>query len=180
MNMWTKRALGLLVLCVLVLVGVSGLVYRALWVRYEQGLQQFEARSERIDGVIRAGETIEKRLGVARDVVAPLLFARGTNAENEIQQKLRDLISASGVTLVSSQAALEEAGDKKIARYRLTATVTGEWAKTLRFMETLQTHTPPFWVRSVTLMREGLPTGPQNIRLTVQLEAPLAPAKGRP
>lgn len=180
MNVWTQRVLGLLALSVTVVLIASGLVYRALWVRYEQGLSQFESRSERIDGVIRAGETIEKRLGVARDIVTPLLFFRGPNVENEIQQKLRDLISASGVTLVSSQAALEEAGEKKIARYRLTATVTGEWAKALRFMETLQTHTPPFWVRSVTLMREGLPTGPQNIRLTVQLEAPLAPAKGRP
>lgn len=180
MNVWTRKALGLLALFVMVLVIVSGLIYRVLWIRYEQGLQQFESRSERIDGVIRAGATIEKRLGVARDLVTPLLFVRGTNAENEIQQKLRDLISASGVTLVSSQAALEEGGERKIARYRLTATVTGEWAKALRFMETLQTHTPPFWVRSVTLMREGLPTGTQNVRLTVQLEAPLAPAKGRP
>lgn len=180
MNAWTQRALGVLVFMVISGLVASGLVYRALWIRYEQGLQQFESRSERIDGVIQAGETIEKRLGVAREMVVPRLFPQSPNVENEIQQKLRELISASGVTLVSSQGGLEGAGEKKIARYRLTATVTAEWAKVIRFMETLQNHNPPLWVRSVTLMREGLPTGAQNVRLTVQLEAPLAPGKVQP
>lgn len=180
MNAWTQRALGLLSLLAFCVLVAMGLTYRVLWNRYEQGLQQFESRSERIDGVIRAGETIDKRLGSARETVEPLLFSHGPNAENEIQQKLRDLISTSGMTLVSSQAALESAGEKKIARYRLTASMTGGWSKVVRFMEVLQTHNPPLWVRSVTLIREGLPTGPQNVRLTLQLEAPLAPGKGQP
>ena len=180
MNAWTQRALALLIFIVLCALVAVGSVYSVLWDRYEKGLQQFESRSERIDGVIRAGEAVDKRLSSAKEAVEPRLYSHGPNAENEIQQKLRDLISASGVTLVSSQAALEGAGEKKIARYRLTASMTGGWSTVVRFMEVLQTHNPPLWVRSVTLIREGLPTGPQNVRLTVQLEAPLAPGKGQP
>ena len=117
MNPWTRRALGIVVLlCFGALVVAAG-VYRVLWMRYEQGLAQFESRSERIDGVILAGAAIEKRMAQVRDVVVPMLHANGPNAENEIQQKLREVISSSGATLVSSQAALEPVAEgKKIQR----------------------------------------------------------------
>ena len=81
---------------------------------------------------------------------------------------------------MSSQVALEPGADGKLARIRLTATISGEWPKLVRFMETLQTHRPPFWLRSATLSREGVATGPQNARVTLQLEAPLAPGKAQP
>lgn len=181
MNPWTRRALGIVVLlCFGALVVAAG-VYHVLWMRYEQGLAQFESRSERIDGVILAGAAIEKRMAQVRDMVVPMLHANGPNAENEIQQKLREIISSSGATLVSSQAALEPVAEgKKIQRYKLTATVTGEWGKLVRLMEKLQTHAPPFWIQSVSILREGLPAGAQNARLTVQLEAPLAPGGSKP
>ena len=181
MNAWTRRALGIVVLLCLGGLAVVGGVYRVLWMRYEQGLAQFESRSERIDGVILAGPAIEKRMTQARDMVAPMLQANGPNAENDIQQKLREIIASSGATLVSSQAALEPVAEGKyVQRYKLTATVTGEWGKLVRLMERLQTHAPPFWIQSVSILREGLPTGAQNARLTVQLEAPLAPAGSKP
>lgn len=181
MNVWTRRALGAVVLFCGGALVVAGSIYRVLWMRYEQGLAQFESRSERIDGVILAGPAIEKRMTQARDVVRPMLHSNGLNAENEIQQKLREIIASSGTTLVSSQAALEPTAEgKKIQRYKLTATVTGEWGKLVRLMEQLQTHAPPFWIQSVSLLREGLPAGAQNARLTVQLDAPLAPGGGKP
>jgi general secretion pathway protein M len=63
---------------------------------------------------------------------------------------------------------------------RLPGDGTGEWPKLVRFMEMLQTHRPPFWVRTASLSREGAATSPQNARLTLQLEAPLAPGKAQP
>lgn len=180
MNTWTRRAGGIVALLVLVGLACAGLGYRALWTRYDGALQQLESRSERLEGVVEAGPDIESRLGDARNAVLPLLHPAGENAQNDVQQKLRELIGAAGGTLVSSQVALEPGVDGKLARIRLTATVTGEWPKLVRFMEMLQTHRPPFWVRTASLSREGAATGPQNARLSLQLEAPLAPGKAQP
>jgi general secretion pathway protein M len=114
--------------------------------------------------------------------VAPLVHPAGETSQNDIQQKLRQMIMASGGTLVSSQVALEPGVDGKLARIRLTATVNGEWVKLVSFMESLQTHRPPFWVRTANITREGASSGagPQNARLSLQLEAPLAPEKAKP
>lgn len=180
MNTWTRRAIGIVIVLALGGLACAGLVYRALWLRYDGALQQLESRSERLDGVVRAGPDIESRLGAARAMVAPLLHPASENAPNDVQQKLRELIVTAGGTLVSSQVALDPAAGDKLARVRLTATVTGEWPKLVRFMEMLQTHRPPFWLRTAMLSREGVATGPQNARLTLQLEAPLAPAKVQP
>lgn len=182
MNTWTRRAIAIASLLALVVLACVGLVYRSLWMHYGGALQQLESRSERLDGVVDAGAEIERLLGVARNTVTPLLHPAGENAQNDVQQKLRELIVASGGTLVSSQVALEPGAEGKLSRIRLTATVTGEWSKLVRFMEILQTHRPPFWVRTASLSREGasVAAGPQNARLALQLEAPLSPEKAKP
>lgn len=182
MNPWTRHASTLLLCLALAVLAAAGGIYRTLWVRYDAALGQFESRSERIDGVIHAGPDIGKRLELVRNAVTPMLHSSGDNAQNDAQQKLRELITASGGTLVSSQAALETGADGKMDRVRLTATITGEWSRMVRFMQTMQTHSPVYWVRSVTLAREGgtAAVAPQQVRLTLQLDAPLAPRKAAP
>ncbi|MBI3103016.1 MAG: general secretion pathway protein GspM [Burkholderiales bacterium] len=182
MNPWTRNAgFALLCLVAVALATVAG-IYRTLWVRYDTALGQFESRSERIDGVIRAGSDIEKRLALARNAVAPMLHPSGENAQNDVQQKLRELITASGGTLVSSQVALETGADGKMDHVRLTATITGEWSRLVPLMQNMQTHRPVYWVRSATIGREGgtAAVAPQQARLTLQLDAPLAPGKAKP
>lgn len=181
-NIWLRNSVAALLLLVVVVATGSALVYRALWMRYDNALEQLEPRSERLEGVVNAGSEIETLLGTATGAVAPLLHPAGDTAQNDVQQQLRALIMASGSTLVSSQVALEPGVDGKLARIRLTATVTGEWSKLVRFMENLQIQRPPFWVRSVNITREGASSGagPQNARLALQLEAPLAPEKATP
>jgi len=181
-NIWRSRAMVALLLLLLGALAGSALVYRALWARYDNALAQLEPRSERLEGVVNAGTEIETLLASASSTVAPLLHPAGETAQNDVQQKLRQMIVASGSTLVSSQVALEPGVDGKLARVRVTATVTGEWVKLLSFMENLQTHRPPFWVRTANITREGASsgTGPQAARLALQLEAPLAPEKAKP
>lgn len=175
MNVWTRRAMVVTLLCGLVAATCAAFVYRALWSRYANAQEILESRSERLDGVISAGTEIESLLESVRSSVGPLVHQGGESAQNEIQQRLRQLIAASGSTLVSSQVALEPGVDGKLARVRITATVSGEWGKLLRFMGSLQTHAPAFWVRAATLMREGANSGAsvQNARITLQLEAPV-------
>ena len=178
MNFWTRRAAATLLLCGLVLLACLAFGYHALWNRYDSAQQLLESRSERLDGVVSAGPDIQALLETVRKNVSPLLHPGGDSAQNEIQQQLRELIASAGGTLVSSQAAVEPGADGKLTRVRLTATVTGDWVKLLRFMETLQTRTPALWVRAASIMREGPNTGAsgQNARITLQLEAPVAPA----
>lgn len=181
-NVWLQRSALALLLLLLLAVAGAALVYRSLWARYDNALGQLEPRSERLEGVVNAGSDIESLLASASSAVAPQLHPAGEAAQNEVQQKLRAIIMASGGTLVSSQAALEPGTDGKLTRIRLTATVTGEWSKLVRFMETLQVQRPPFWLRSANITREGASSGsgPQNARLALQLEAPLAPEKVTP
>ncbi|RZJ62701.1 MAG: general secretion pathway protein GspM [Acidovorax sp.] len=181
-NIWLRRAAVTLLLLLVVIGTGAALVYRSLWARYDNALLQLEPRSERLEGVVNAGSDIETLLGSANGAVAPMLHPAGDTAQNDIQQQLRSMIMAAGGTLVSSQVALEPGVDGKLARIRLTATVTGEWSKLIRFMESLQVHRPPFWVRTVNITREGASSGagPQNARLALQLEAPLAPEKAKP
>lgn len=181
-NVWLWRSAVTLLLLLVVVVSGAALVYRSLWARYDNALLQLEPRSERLEGVVNAGSDIETLLASASSAVAPLLHPAGDTAQNDIQQQLRSMIMASGGTLVSSQVALEPGVEGKLTRIRLTATVTGEWSKLIRFMESLQVHRPPFWVRTVNITREGANSGagPQNARLALQLEAPLAPAKATP
>jgi general secretion pathway protein M len=181
-NIWLGRSVFALLLVVVVVIASAAFAYRALWIRYDSALQQLEPRSERLEGVVNAGADIETLLATATSNVAPWLHPSGEASQNDTQQQLRQMIVASGSTLVSSQVALEPAAEGKLASIRLTATVTGEWPKLVNFMENLQAHRPPFWVRTVNITREGGSSGagPQNARLTLQLEAPLAPEKAKP
>ena len=182
MNIWRRRSIAALGLASLFCLVSAALTYQWLWKRYDVALEQLEPRSERLDGVVQSGAEIQKLLSSARESVAPWLHPSGEAAQNETQKQLRQMIDASGSTLVSSQIALEPAGENKLAKIRITATITGEWSKLVHFMEGLQAHRPPFWVSSANLTRDGASSGagPQNARLALQLEAPLAPEKTNP
>lgn len=177
MNAWSRRAAALVLAGLLLLLLAAAWGYRALWQRYDQGLTQLQARSERLDGLLHVGPRITQDLAAARATVSPWLHPAGDNAANDVQQRLRELISASGNTLVSAQAALEPAAEGQLARVQLGATITGEWAGLVRFMQALQQQTPPFWVQAATLTRDGPATAgaAQTARLVLQLRAPLAP-----
>lgn len=179
MNPWTRRAAVLALSCLLLLVLGAAWGYRALWQRYGDGLAQLQARSERLDGVVRAGPDITRGLAAARAAVSPWLHPAGDNAANDAQQRLRELISASGATLVSAQAALEPAAEGQLAHVQLNATLTGEWTGLVRLMQSLQQQTPIYWVQAATLTRDGAatPGAAQTARLVLQLRAPLASGK---
>lgn len=180
MNPWTRKT----IVAISVLLGlallVAGLFYRATWQRYDAALQQLEARGQRLEGVADSADQIQAALVQARSAVGAWLHTgAGDAAQNAVQQKARDLITRSGGTLVSSQVALDPAADGKLAQVRLTATVTGEWADMVRMLASIQAQQPVLWVRSATVMRDGgmAAPQPQKVRVTLQLDAPLAPDK---
>ena len=178
MNAWTKHALLILIALVLLIAVGASLAYNTLYQRYDRDLALLNARAERLQGIINAGADIEQNLQTAQQTTTAWLHPATENAPNGLQQRLRELIATSGGTLVSSQAALEPATEGQIARVRLTATITGEWAQLMQLLQNLQHQRPPYWSSSASLMREGANTAeaPQTARITLQLDAPLAPA----
>ena len=178
---WARKAAwvsaGLLLLVVLLLAWV----YWVNWARYAQAQNQIESRVARIDGILASGADIDARLAQARQSTGPWLHKSGADSQNEILQRLRELVVASGVTLISSQAATAATpaeAEQGLSRLNISATVSGEWPQLVKLGQALQAQRPPYLVRSLNFQREGQVSGKttQKARMTVQLEAPMASA----
>ena len=175
MNPWTRKALWAFVLLSVCVVTFVATALQMALRRYEHALDVLEPRLQRLAGLVEAESQISEQLSLANQTLAPLLHTGGPTAQNDVQQKLRQLIDTSGTTLITSQAARDDGVGEHVARVRLTATVTGEWPKLVLLLEALQMQRPPLWVRSSVLMREnGIPSAePQLARLVLQIEAPV-------
>lgn len=176
MNTWTRNALTFLLTCLALACGAVALAHYILQQRYDAALRILEPRIARLQGLVSVQGDVEQALNGALEALRPSLHAGGAKAQNEIQQKLRQLIDSAGATVVASQSAYEQPSDQRMGRVRLTATVTGEWTNVLRLLETIQSQTPPFEMQTTTVMRENgnSTVEPQVVRLTLQLVAPLA------
>jgi general secretion pathway protein M len=176
MNPWTRRAVWAVAAAVLGLAAGVGAAATWLLQRYQYGLQVLEPRLERLAGLVQAAPDIQTRLEQATQQIGPWLHPPGPNAPTEVQQRLRQIIDAAGLTTVALQAAEPDASGTPV-RVRLSATVTGPWPAALQFMQALAQQRPVFWVQSAALLREGrdAPTEPQTVRLSLQIDAPLAP-----
>ena len=178
---WDQRAAMVTGVFVLVLLVVLAWVYWLNWARYARAQDQIDSRIARIDGILASSADIDARLAQAKKAVGPWLHKGGADAQNEVTQRLRELVVSSGATLVSSQAAaLPAESEQQLARINVSATVTGEWSQLFQLAQALQSQRPPFLARSLNIQREGQVSGKtsQKARLTVQLEAPLAVQQG--
>jgi general secretion pathway protein M len=175
MNPWTRRAVLLMLLGLLMVAAAIGAAITWLVQRYQHGLDQLEPRIERLAGLVAAAPEVQSKLQQASEQTGPWLHPAGASAQTDVQQRLRQLIDAAGLTTVALQAGEPERDPvAPLARIRLTATLTGSWPAAVNFLRTLETQRPAFWVQSVGLQREGRdsPTEPQTVRLVVHIEAP--------
>lgn len=161
-------------LLVLLSVAVAGLA-SALHRRYADGLQTLEPRLQRWAGLVQAAPEIEARLRQVEDWIAPLPHAGGAAAVTDITQRVRQSLETAGLTTVALQAAEPQEWVPGLLRVRLAVTVTGPWPAAVQWLHGLQQQRPVLWVQSAQLMREGrdAPAEPQQVRLAVQIEAPL-------
>ncbi len=181
---WARKAAWVTAGLLLLLVLIFAWLYWINWARYARAQEQIESRIARIDGILASSAEIDARLTQARQSVGPWLHKAGSDSQNEILQRLRELVVASGATLISSQAASVPAeADQQLARVKITATVSGEWAQLVQLAQSLQAQRPPYWVKSLNLQREGQVSGKtsQRARMTLQMDAPLAaPVEAKP
>ncbi|MFD1710185.1 general secretion pathway protein GspM [Ottowia sp. GY511] len=176
---WTKRAVWAVAACLLLVVFVLGWLYWVNWSRYSTAQEQLESRISRLDGILAASADIDTRLSQARAAVGPWLHKGGSEGQNAVLQSLRELVVASGATLVSSQAATVPAeSEQKLPKVRVSATVAGEWAQLVQLGQALQAERPPYLVHSLNIQREGQASNKaaHRARLTLQLDAPIAQA----
>ena len=174
MNVWTRRALFIPILMLLCFMAISAALANRLYHRYQVGLSILEPRIERLAGVVEAGANIQSSLQLSIQTLEPWLHPASVGVQTEVQQRLRQLIDGAGLTTVALQAA-EADLSQTLPRLRISATLTGSWPSMLRAMQSIQQHRPAFWVRSVSILREGRdgPAEPQLIRLVLQIDAPV-------
>lgn len=178
---WTRKAAWVSAAMLLVLALLGAWAYWVNWARYDRAQDQIESRIARIDGILASSSEIDSRLAQARHAVRPWLHGGGGDPQNDILQKLRELVVSSGATLISSQAAkVPPESDQQLARITVSATVAGDWSQLVQLAQALQAQRPPYLVRSLNLQREGQASSKtsQKARLTVQLEAPLGIQQG--
>ena len=184
LNPWARRAAWAIAAFLVALVVVVGWAYWANWARYRSAQEQLETRMARLDGILASSSEIDAQLTQARAAVSPWFHPGGSDGQNAALQGLRDLVVASGATLVSSQAAAVPAeSEQKLPRVRISATVTGEWAQLVQLGEALQAKRPPYLVHALNIQREGLANNKaaHRARMTVQLDVPLAqPMEAKP
>ncbi len=181
---WAKKSAWVSAAVLLLLLVLLAWIYWVNWARYASAQDQIESRIARIDGTLASSADIEARLTQVRQATGPWLHKGGADAQNEILQRLREMVVASGATLVSSQAAAVPAeGEQQLARVRVSATVSGEWPQLVQLGQALQAQRPLYLVRSLNIQREGQVAGKtsQKARMTFQLEAPIsAPSEAKP
>lgn len=175
MNVWTKRALWGMLCLIFGLALALTLAYRLAWNRYAAALDVLEPRIQRLAGIVQMQTDIASQLESVSPVIASLLHPGTTSSSNQVQQTLRQLIDASGLVMVASQAVVEETDSSTLSRFKANVTVTGEWGKAIALLDALGAHRPPLWIRSSVLMREaGSQTAePQLVRLVMQVDAPV-------
>jgi general secretion pathway protein M len=155
--------------------------YWSNWARYANAQAQIESRVARIDGILASSAEIDSRRDQARRSIDPWLHKGGGDSQNEILQRLREVVVASGATLISSQAAAVPApsdAEQQLSRVKISATVSGEWSQLVQLGQVLQAQRPPYLVRSLNVQRDGQASGKtsQRARIILQLEAPMLKA----
>lgn len=159
----------------LLLVALFATAYAWNWRRYRLALESVEPRLARLLGLELARDRIEAALAAARTQIAPWLHPGGGDPETNLRQLVRQLADRSGLATVSLQTATARQGET-LPSVRVTLTVTGAWPQVLDLLRALYDQRPLLLVESSLIMREGgtPESAPQNVRLTVQILAPLA------
>lgn len=179
---WARRTALLLLVLALAALLAAALAWQQRYVRYNHDLEQIEQRVQRLDGIVASAEQIDAELDAVSTAIGPWLHAGGDGASNEMVQQLRELIVAHGGTLASSQTALIPPEEDGLERVRISATISADWPQLMQILAALQIQQPPFWVYAASFMQTGsrAADAAQSARLSLQLDAPIAPAELAP
>ena len=174
---WAAKAALMAMGAVLLLLLIFAWLYWSNWSRYDSALNQVESRVARVDGLLASSAEVDSRLAQARQSVNPWLFKGGSEGQNAVLQRLRDLVVTSGATLISSQIAVVPAeNEQKLPKARVSATISGEWAHLVQLGVAIERQRPPFLVHALNIQREGQANSKtaQKARMTLQIDAPMA------
>lgn len=139
-------------------------------------LAELEPRHARLAGILAAQPELDKANVQAAQILDAYLYSSDkvlNQAGNEVQQQVRDILSAGGLRVGSSQVLPSKTDDSGFDRIQLSIKAEGELLALQTAMVGLQTIKPAVFVDSLTVSVVGAARAdaPQNLSVQMQLSA---------
>ena len=139
-------------------------------------LAELEPRFARLEGILAAQHELDKAKQQAEAMLGAYLYPADkvlNQAGNEIQQQVRDTLSASGLRVGSSQVLPPKVDNANLDRIQLTIKAEGELLALQTALIGLQGIKPAVFVdsMSVNVMGAARAEAPQNLSIQLELSA---------
>lgn len=179
MNLQLSKDTGILVATVLVLLAplVAGGVFvyqKHQWATAR--LAELEPRYARMEGILAAQSELDKANQQTDAMLSAYLYPADkvlNQAGNEMQQQVRDTLSAGGLRVGSSQVLPPKADNPNLDRIQLVIKAEGELLALQTAMIGLQSIKPAVLIDSlsVNVMGTARAEAPQNLAIQLELSA---------
>lgn len=179
MNLQIAKGKWILAATVLVLLSpiVAGGIYvyqKHQWAAAR--LAELEPRYARLEGILAAEAELEQANQQADAMLGTYLYPADkvlNQAGNEMQQQVRDMLSAGGLRVGSSQVLPPKADNTNLDRIQLTIKAEGELLALQTAMLGLKSIKPAVFVDnlSVSVMGTARAEAPQNLSIQLELSA---------
>ncbi|HRP19786.1 MAG TPA: type II secretion system protein GspM [Alicycliphilus sp.] len=139
-------------------------------------LAELEPRYARMEGILAAQPELEQANQQADAMLGVYLYPADkvlNQAGNEMQQQVRDMLSAGGLRVGSSQVLPPKADNTSLDRIQLTIKAEGELLALQTAMIGLKSIKPAVFVDSLSVSVMGAPRAevPQNLSIQLELSA---------
>jgi len=139
-------------------------------------MAELAPRYARMEGILAAQQELEKALHQVGVTLRAYLYPADkvlNQAGNEMQQQVRDVLSAGGLRVGSSQVLPPKADNPDMDRIQLTIKAEGELLALQAAMIGLKSIKPAIFVDGLTVNVMGAPRAevPQNLSIQLELSA---------
>lgn len=175
MNSLTRRdkiSLALSILVLLIPMLLLGMYVANKYASAQEMLDRLEPRYARLLGLRQSVDKMDDKLKSLDERVAQFVYAKdmdATQAGNDAQQQVRSVLSAAGLTVVSSQV-LPTKSEQGFERISLSVRVEGELIHLQAALAVLPSLTPVILVDAINIQVVGLQRADTPQRLGTELK----------
>ena len=175
MNQLSRRDVAVMSITVLVLLipfMVLGSMLLGKMAESNEQLAKIEPRFARLLGIQRSSDKLEEGLTRVNDRISQFIFPNemdATQAGNEAQKNVRSVLSAAGLTVVSSQV-LPTKADQGFERISLSVRAEGELIQLQAALAVLPSLTPVVLIDGISVQVVGQQRADKPQRLATELK----------